>query len=109
MKSASGPQNPFSEANTLPFDAVTWAEVASSLRLSPQQVRVVEALLRGMRDKQIARVTGLAVPTVRTHFDRIFRRVGVRDRVELLLKIFTLAIAYIRGRSCHRCERHQNR
>lgn len=102
MKNSSGPQRPFSEVNTLPFDAGTWAEIVSLLELSPQQARIVEALLCGMRDKQIARVTGLKVPTVRTYFDRIFRRARVRDRVGLLLRILTLAVGHVCKNSCHR-------
>ncbi|GMU38901.1 MAG: hypothetical protein KJ057_16315 [Phycisphaerae bacterium] len=102
MGSPAGTREQVSEEQPLPFDAETWAAVASALELSPQQVRIVEGLLRAMRDKQIAQATGLRVPTVRTYFERIFRRVGVRDRVELLLKIFTLAFDLLRNGSCHR-------
>jgi len=75
----------------LPLDAEAWVAVVRELELSPQQARIVEALLRGMRDKQIAGTLGLRVPTIRTYLDRIFRRVGVQDRVELILKVFTVA------------------
>jgi DNA-binding NarL/FixJ family response regulator len=74
-----------------PLDAKTWAAVAKTLDLSPQQERIVALLLRGMRDKQIAGELGLSVPTVRTYFGRIFLRLGVQDRVELILRVFSIA------------------
>lgn len=77
----------------LPLPADVWAKVVQSLALSPQQARIVEALLRGMRDKQIAHEIGLTTPTVRTYLGRIFRRVGVKDRVELILRVFSIAYA----------------
>lgn len=75
----------------LPLDADIWAEVATVLELSPQQTRIVELLLRGRRDKQIARELQLTVPTVRTYLGRIFARLGVQDRIELILRVFTAA------------------
>ena len=75
----------------MPLDAETWLTVAASLDLSPQQKRIVELLLRGMRDKQIANELELSVPTVRTYLGRIFLKVEVQDRVELILRIFGTA------------------
>lgn len=79
------------EAGPLPLDPALWAAVAKELRLAPQQERIVALLLRGMRDKQIARELGLSVPTVRTYLGRIFLRLGVQDRVELILRVFATA------------------
>jgi len=72
-----------------PLTPQEWKRVAELLKLSPQQVRIVGAILAGMKDKQIARALGLSVPTVRTHLGRIFARLGVADRVELILRVFT--------------------
>lgn len=70
-----------------------WQCVVETLALSPQQARIVELVLRGNRDKQIAATMELSVPTVRTHFARIFDRLGVADRVELILCVFATAHA----------------
>lgn len=61
------------------------------LELSPQQVRLVESLLRSMRDKQIATELGVTVPTVRTYMTRLFHKLDVEDRVELVVRIFVVA------------------
>ncbi len=80
----------------------TWRRVAKELGLSPQQRRIVELLLRAQRDKAIAATLGLSVPTVRTYMGRIFDRVGVADRMELVLRVFALA------QQCASSESHQS-
>ncbi len=89
---------------SFPLDRETWAKTISILCLSPQQARIVELLLLGMRDKQIAAQMGLKVPTVRTYLDRIFKRVGVQDRVELILRVFSIALSAIPPGKCSQHE-----
>ncbi|MGD9689488.1 MAG: helix-turn-helix transcriptional regulator [Phycisphaerales bacterium] len=76
-----------SEAHPLPFPTEVWAGIVAKLKLAPQQTRIVELILRGMKDKQIASELEISVPTVRTYLGRVFVRLGVRDRVELILNI----------------------
>ena len=76
---------------SLPLDAATWMTIAEALALSPQQIRIVEHILQGKQDKEIASDLGLAVPTVRTYLNRIFQRVDVNDRLTLVLRIFEMA------------------
>jgi DNA-binding NarL/FixJ family response regulator len=73
------------------MDRRTWRAIAKELALSPQQIRIVEAILRGKQDKQIAAELGLSIPTVRTYLTRIFDRVEVEDRLRLVLRIFAMA------------------
>jgi DNA-binding NarL/FixJ family response regulator len=75
----------------LPCDRQLWLAIAGELALSPQQQRITELLLLGYQDKQIAEELQLSVPTVRTYLKRIFDRVGVADRVGLLLHVFAMA------------------
>jgi len=75
----------------LPLAAVHWTAVAEALALSPQQTRIVELVLRGMKDKDIADELRLTVPTVRTYLSRIFAKLKVDDRVGLILYVFSLA------------------
>ncbi len=84
---------------TLPLDSASWMAVVETLQLAPQQARIVELILRGLRDKQIAAELGLGVPTVRTYLKRVFVRVGVQDRVELVLRVFAVAWDLGGGRS----------
>lgn len=73
---------------SLPMDQSTWKAVSRSLALPPQQVRIVENILCGKQDKEIAETLGVSIPTVRTYLGRIFDRLGVHDRLSLVLHIF---------------------
>ena len=63
----------------------------SKLKLSPQQSRIVELILHGMEDSEIANRLELAVPTIRTHLQRVFARTDTENRLTLTLKIFGIA------------------
>ena len=72
------------------YDAFTenqWAVILRGLALSPRQAEIVRCVFLGYGDQQIARELEISVPTVRTHFGRLFDRLGVRDRCELILYI----------------------
>lgn len=69
------------------FSAEEWAELKQDLGLSPRQADVMEQLLQGHSDKQIAHELRMSVPTVRTHLCRLFARFGVQDRCELIVHV----------------------
>lgn len=79
------------ELRALPLAEPVWARVVAELGFAPQEARIVEGILKGQRDKQIARDLGLKMPTVRTYLTRAFRRCGASDRVELVVRVFTVA------------------
>ena len=85
----------------LPMAEAVWHEISRLLELPPQQAKVVELILRGMQDKEIAAALGLSFPTVRTHLRRIFDRLEVTDRVGVVLRVFAMA-------QKHEEERHHN-
>lgn len=65
-----------------------WSSVRETLGLSPRQAQVVEGLLQAKGDKQIAEDIGISVPTVRTYLDRLFHKLDVEDRMELVVHVF---------------------
>jgi DNA-binding NarL/FixJ family response regulator len=75
----------------LPLPIEKWNQLVATLKLPPQQIRIVELILRNYCDKQIAAALGLKVPTVRTYLHRIFERLRVSDRLELVLRLFELS------------------
>ncbi len=81
-----------------PLAAEVWRQVTTDLRFSPQQVRLVELLLRGHKDKAIAQEMGVAVPTVRTYLTRLFLQMNVADRVELILHVLAVGREIDSGR-----------
>lgn len=53
--------------------------------LSPREREVLAALLDGLPNKLIARRLGISEKTVKTHLTRVFRQLGVTDRVQAVL------------------------
>ncbi|HAU36318.1 MAG TPA: hypothetical protein DCX07_01195 [Phycisphaerales bacterium] len=68
-----------------------WQHAVKHLSLTPQQTKIVKLILHGRRDKQIAKSLSLSEATVRTHLARLFNRIGVADRVELVLLVVACA------------------
>lgn len=63
----------------------------SQTALSPREQQVVDLLLEGGENRDIAKALALQVPTVKGHLNRIFRRFGIRDgrkRVKLATLIY---------------------
>lgn len=57
----------------------------SANALSSREEEVVRCVARGLRNAEVARHLSISEETVKTHLNRIFRKLGVRDRVELVL------------------------
>ena len=53
--------------------------------LSPREEDVVRCVALGLRNAEIAKELAISEETVKTHLNRIFRKLGVRDRMELAL------------------------
>jgi DNA-binding NarL/FixJ family response regulator len=75
----------------LPLPCGLWTQLVKELHLPPQQLRIVELILRNQCDKQIAQTLGIKIPTLRTYVERIYHRLGVHDRMELVLKLFAMS------------------
>jgi len=84
------------------FSDAEWTELAAGFAFSPRQAQVVRCILRGLGDKQIAGELGISIPTVRFHLSAVFAKIGVRDRCELLIHIFSRFRADCRTASCAR-------
>lgn len=70
------------------FSPAEWRQIAASFDLSPRQSQIGMLLMDGRSDKQIATSIGIALPTLRTHLDRLFGKVGAADRVEFMVCVF---------------------
>jgi len=71
------------------FSEQEWARLEECLGLPPRQAEITKHIVYGQSDKQIARDLGITIPTVRTHVSRLFRKLGLNDRKELILHVFT--------------------
>ena len=56
--------------------------------LTPREREIALLLQNGACNKTLARQLGLGLPTVKTHLINLFRKVGVRNRTELIGALF---------------------
>ena len=66
-------------------------QFGQAMRLSPQHSRVVECVLRGLCDQQIADHLNIHKSTLRTYFDRISMRTGAHGRLAILRHVLTVS------------------
>jgi len=85
------------------FSEKEWRILVNELSLSPRQGEVVQLLFKGHSDKQVAQELQIAVPTVRTHLNRLFSRFDLQDRNELILHVVCYFRKWCRtnGNGCH--------
>jgi DNA-binding NarL/FixJ family response regulator len=74
-----------------PLTVDHWQRIVDALEFSPQQARIVELVLRGLCDKQIAAVMGIGEPTIRTYLSRIFARTETHGRMQLALRVLDIS------------------
>ena len=70
------------------FSPDEWAALMQVLGLSPRQEGVLAAIINGMSDKEIAAKMNVQPTTTRTHLRRLYTKLGVRDRTELVVHCF---------------------
>jgi DNA-binding NarL/FixJ family response regulator len=73
------------------LDVKLWHQVANSLHLSPQHTRLVELLLRGLCNKQIATSMGISESTLETYLNRIAAYTGARSRVAIVCLVLRVS------------------
>ncbi|MGI9013125.1 MAG: response regulator transcription factor [Phycisphaerales bacterium] len=59
----------------------------SELGLTPRAADVVQLLSMGTQEQEVARHLGLSVHTIHWHVKRIYAKLDVHDRAELLLRV----------------------
>jgi DNA-binding CsgD family transcriptional regulator len=61
--------------------------VTRSYGLSDREGQVVDLVLRGYTNQDIARSLGIAVPTAKKHLTRVFDKIGVDSRSQLISRL----------------------
>jgi DNA-binding NarL/FixJ family response regulator len=59
-------------------------------RLTPQQLRVLDMICRGLQNKHIAYELDISVTTVKVHVTEILRKLDVRSRTNAIIKVSKL-------------------
>jgi len=64
-----------------------WLAIARGLDMSERQIQVVRGIFDDEIESTIASRLGISSHTVHTHIERIHHKLGVHDRVELVLLV----------------------
>jgi len=64
-----------------------WRAVPDAVALTPRHVDVLELVAQGYSNEEIAQHLGLRPNTVKFHISEIFRRLGVRNRIEAIAQV----------------------
>ena len=65
-----------------------WHSLAHSLRLSGREFQIVQCLFDDEKELAIAKQLGISAHTVHTYLERLYRKVGVASRSELIVRVF---------------------
>jgi DNA-binding NarL/FixJ family response regulator len=90
----------------LPFEPLftedQWDSVVARLELSRREQQIVRLVFHDMREQSIAVELGVSVNTVHTELRRLYLKLGVRSRVQLVLTVVSEHLA--RSREAERTE-----
>jgi DNA-binding NarL/FixJ family response regulator len=75
------------------FSEPVWREIARSLKLSGQELQIVRGVFNDYTESAIASQLCISPHTVHTHCERLYHKLGVTDRVKLVLRIMTEFLA----------------
>ena len=64
-----------------------WTEIARSLALSPREVQVLRGVFDDRTEFAIAADLSISPHTVHSHIERLYHKLAVADRVELILLV----------------------
>ena len=68
-----------------------WRAILGVLRLSRQQAKILDLLMRGMCEENIAPVVGIGESALRAHIDHILARTRSNNRTELAMQVLALS------------------
>ncbi len=85
----------------LPLDDGHWRAIVAEMQLSQQQAKIVELVLRGLCDKQIAAAMAISEPTIRTYLLRISAKTRTRGRMELAMRVMAVSHQVASGLGRH--------
>ena len=78
------------------FSRVQWEYIQKCYRFSERKMQILKLLFEGLENDKIAQKLKIRYNTVRAHFGNIYERVGVQNKVQLVIQLFTIVQTYNR-------------
>jgi len=79
------------------LDTRDWKEVGCSLKLSERELQITQHVFDDHKVLTIAEDLGISVHTVNTYFHRLYIKLGVSSRAQLIVRIMTEHFAKTRA------------
>jgi DNA-binding NarL/FixJ family response regulator len=70
------------------FCEAAWAGISQALSLSEREVQIFQRLILAESEREAAATLETSPRTVRTHLERLRRKLGLHNRTELIVRIF---------------------
>ena len=81
------------------FPDQQWAEIGRALNLSARQLQIVRGIFDDKIQYAIAADLGISPHTVHTHIERLYRKLGVTNRAQLLMRVMTEFVTLVAPRT----------
>jgi DNA-binding NarL/FixJ family response regulator len=78
------------------FDEREWTPIRQSLHLSERESEIVLGLMAGEKEASIAKRLGISSNTVHCHITRLYRKLHVNSRPNLLIRVFNVHLEFLR-------------
>lgn len=65
-----------------------WDRIGADLALAPRELQVVQGVFDDLKELAIADDLGISQHTVHTYLERVYRKLSVGSRVELVVRVF---------------------
>ena len=72
------------------FDDLAWPNIAAALRLSGRELEITRCLVEEDLESAIGERLGMSRHAAYDHLQRVYRKVGVNSRLELIVKVFSI-------------------
>lgn len=70
-----------------------WASIGRALRLSPREVDISESVVDSLTEVEIGHRLGISRHTVHAHLERLYRKLGIKSRCELVVRLFAAYVS----------------
>jgi len=80
------------------FSWEQWEYIQKCYRFSDRKMQILKLLFEGLENDQIAKKLKVRYNTVKAHFGNIYTCVGVQNKVQLVMQLFTIVQTYNRSK-----------
>jgi len=83
----------------MPFRRDQWEHIQKCYYFSERKMQILKLLFEGMENDMIAKMLKIRYNTVKAHFGNIYQRVGVQNKVQLVIQLFTIVQVYNKSKN----------